>query len=854
MQLNRVRRTALVVAVVGAVGAIAATAGAAPGGAGVINGSSVPSNGGATFGASGASGGPSGQTGATGATAAVGATGTTAPTPPPPTDGGAPAPDTNTSPATSTPTVTPTGPLGETGSTGSVQSTGSGSGIGRHRHHHRSHHSTQGPSISLIGAQPQTVSPRGASHLGQHGAAANGPSAPPPSLFAGANPLAGVLPGSWSDPFIVPGGAEVPQFYVENFHIPPFLLAIYQSAASWYGVPWQVLAAINEVETNYGTNLDTSTAGAIGWMQFLPSTWKRYGVDASGAGARDPYNAADAVFAAARYLAAAGAAHNLSHAIFAYNHSHAYVQSVLDRAELLAGEPSALLSSVTELAEGDFPVQLRYHSSYRPGTLQTSNAPAAVAASGGSAPAPGVVGAAAAGVKRTPVADIYADSHAAVVAVQDGTITAIGRSRKLGRYVVLRNAFGDHFTYAHLASVSPFYPAPRRPHPSSAILSAAVPASLGAGPRPTGPATAGAQPKSKPAPKTLFGAKAHASASAPAAPTAPLVATINLASRPSASTLIPSLAQISHALAGSHHHALSRRRASQLLKRYFTGAFGLPLSALELARLHVGSHVLAGTILGRLAATHGKRRPHLIFEVRPAGTGEALIDPRPFLDSWSQLETLELHRDSFAAAPVYGPNLDARRVGPTLRASQVDLERIVLQDPRVSLPACERTAIAGGNVDRRVLATLEVLVLHGIDPTVSGAWCSSNAHVRRHTPALLKTGNAVALAALEGRAPTSSVAAVAEHALRTLPRAERPALSELLVSDKLVISFAPERQTQTLAVAASFTAGFALSSPRWSQLDTRLQQIQEPRVPTAISHAALRNHRATRKHAARKHL
>jgi hypothetical protein len=69
------------------------------------------------------------------------------------------------------------------------------------------------------------------------------------------------------------------------------------------------------------------------------------------------------------------------------------------------------------------------------------------------------------------------------------------------------------------------------------------------------------------------------------------------------------------------------------------------------------------------------------------------------------------------------------------------------------------------------------------------------------------------------------------------------------VAGRLVISFAPERQTQTLAVAASFTAGFALSSPRWSQLDTRLQQIQEPRIPTAISHAALRSaHRSTRKH------
>jgi len=85
-------------------------------------------------------------------------------------------------------------------------------------------------------------------------------------------------------------------------------------------VPWQVLAAINQVETNFGSNLNVSSAGAVGWMQFLPSTWQGYGVDATDSGVADPYNAADAIFAAARYLSAAGASANLPAAIFAYNH------------------------------------------------------------------------------------------------------------------------------------------------------------------------------------------------------------------------------------------------------------------------------------------------------------------------------------------------------------------------------------------------------------------------------------------------------------------------------------------------------------------------------------------------------
>ena len=63
-----------------------------------------------------------------------------------------------------------------------------------------------------------------------------------------------------------------------------------------------MLASINRIETAFGTNLNVSTAGAVGWMQFLPSTWKMYGVDANNDGRKDPYNPVDAICAAARYL------------------------------------------------------------------------------------------------------------------------------------------------------------------------------------------------------------------------------------------------------------------------------------------------------------------------------------------------------------------------------------------------------------------------------------------------------------------------------------------------------------------------------------------------------------------------
>ena len=87
--------------------------------------------------------------------------------------------------------------------------------------------------------------------------------------------------------------AGVPGFFIESFQIPPFLLPIFQAAGTAYGIPWQVLAAINEVETDYGRDLSVSSAGAEGWMQFLPAEWAQYGVDANGDGFRDPYNPAD---------------------------------------------------------------------------------------------------------------------------------------------------------------------------------------------------------------------------------------------------------------------------------------------------------------------------------------------------------------------------------------------------------------------------------------------------------------------------------------------------------------------------------------------------------------------------------
>jgi murein DD-endopeptidase MepM/ murein hydrolase activator NlpD len=224
----------------------------------------------------------------------------------------------------------------------------------------------------------------------------------------------------------LPGAAPigVPNFFIDKFRIPPFLLPIYQAAGIQYGVRWEVLAAINEIETDFGRNLNVSSAGALGWMQFMPATWKRYGTDANNDGRRDPYNPVDAIFAAARYLQAAGAASDLPKAVFAYNHADWYVDSVLMRAKVIGGLPADLVGSLTGLTQGQFPIRAvtRYA-----GDLRTR-----------------------ADTARRGI-NLYAEPGSPVIAVQDGKVVRKGHTRRLGRFVQLRDAYGNTYTYSHLS-------------------------------------------------------------------------------------------------------------------------------------------------------------------------------------------------------------------------------------------------------------------------------------------------------------------------------------------------------------------------------------------------------------------
>ena len=118
-------------------------------------------------------------------------------------------------------------------------------------------------------------------------------------------------------------------------HAPPSaaaLLGFYKEAQRRFDVAWPVLAAVNLVESRFGRVVSASSAGAQGPMQFIPQTWAAYGQG-------DVNSPHDAILAAARYLKAAGAPGDMTKAIFAYNHSLAYVNAVIAYARQMMKDP-----------------------------------------------------------------------------------------------------------------------------------------------------------------------------------------------------------------------------------------------------------------------------------------------------------------------------------------------------------------------------------------------------------------------------------------------------------------------------------------------------------------------------------
>ncbi|HEX4720200.1 MAG TPA: lytic murein transglycosylase [Thermoleophilaceae bacterium] len=635
----------------------------------------------------------------------------------------------------------------------------------------------------------------------------------------------------------------VPNFVIQKFRVPIFLLPIYQAAGIQYGIRWEVLAAINEIETDYGRNLNVSSAGAVGWMQFLPSTWKSWGVDANKDGRKDPFNPVDAIFSAARYLRAAGGDQDIQKAIFSYNHATWYVDSVMLRARMIAGVPADLVGSLTGLTEGHFPVYAR--ARYADDLAEKD----AIKRVKRGANAANVIGS---NSQRVGI-DIFARRGAPVVAVNDGVVKKIGVSKKIGRYVVLQDVYGNQYTYGNLGRVSKLYPVPKADLSKLKTTAKALQANQQQkrhDPKPTTPASAGRQvnaPTATSTAKKRVAAKAKktriAASHAAPAPAPQAVERERLFAHPTRAGAKDA--------GGLEQVLLSKAKRGAYAT--FDNVSSRPLrfdpKRMRLARLKKSSHVVGGTVLGRVGRPSPTKAAHIYFQIRPAGKGAPLIDPKPILDGWKLLEATAIYRASGRNA-LYDPNgNDNLSIGQVMLLPKSMLERRVLNDPRIDIYQGGRDDIRTGQIDRRVLATLEYLAESGFNPTVS---CLKSGHSEMTTSGNVSehwTGNAVDISAVNGIPILGhqDPGGIADQVVRRLMTLQGTMMPHQIISlldygantlalpdhaDHIHVGFKPLFGTNA---KLGMQALAVLKPGQWNNLISRLSKIDNPVVPTKPS-------------------
>jgi hypothetical protein len=581
-----------------------------------------------------------------------------------------------------------------------------------------------------------------------------------------------------------PAPIGVPNPVIDSFEIPPFLLPIYQSCGTEYGIPWQVLASINKIETAFGTNLNVSSAGAQGWMQFIPSTWASYGVDANSDGRKDPYNPVDAICAAARYLRAAGGDHDIRQAVFAYNHADWYVDEVLLGAQQYGRLPDALVGSLTGLTEGaHFPVaaDARYADDISDAAALTRSTTQRKAAGN----AADVIQSDA---NRRSI-NIYSSLDAPVVAVNDGVIKKMGEIKELGKFIVLQDAYGNRYTYSQLGSISQMHPVPRQRKLGSDAFKLEGPQQDAS---PKAPATAGdnsgrgAEPASNPPRSTPPGAQT---------------------------------AQDNQ-------------------------TFQFDPKTMQLKPLKIGSRVVGGSEIGRIGKSQASP-PRLNFAIRPAGRGAPNIDPKPILDGWKLLETTAIYRandkNPFGSDPTVGqvlleskaalmqrviadPKLSIYSCGRNdVRTGQIDrrvlavLEYLVAKGYRLTITSlkCGHSYLtASGNVSAHSYGSaVDIAAVNGIP--------------------------------LTGHQGPGSITEAVIKDLLLLQGAMRPAQIISLMDLGPPTFILPDHYNHihvgyTFSTSGNLSQlGEMLKPEQWQRLIQRLGQIQNPKVPAKPSAAAL---------------
>jgi hypothetical protein len=301
----------------------------------------------------------------------------------------------------------------------------------------------------------------------------------------------------------------------------------------------------------------------------------------------------------------------------------------------------------------------------------------------------------------------------------------------------------------------------------------------------------------------------------------------------------------------------------QSVKSYLGDVLRMNDHKVRLQPLRKGSRVVAGTILGRLGKT-SRLAPHLNFSIRPAGKGAPKIDPKPILDGWKLLEDTAIYRAA-------GKNPFAvHTVSQALLASKTQLVHQVLTDPRISIYECGRQDIAAGNIDQRVLATMEYLADNGFRLTITALYCghskfTTSGYVSEHY-----TGDAMDIADVNGIpiAGHQGPGSITEAVIRTLLQLHGNMRPHQVISlmnlggpsfslpdhwDHIHVGFYP-RPGDINYRGASASSGGAIGSAsqqldsllkpgQWKHLIGRIAKIHNPRVPTSPSRYSVKTRR-----------
>jgi transglycosylase-like protein with SLT domain len=537
----------------------------------------------------------------------------------------------------------------------------------------------------------------------------------------------GSTPSSGSSPFDFVNGDSA----LNQFAVPPFLVPIYVSAGRAYGIPWNVLASINQIETDFGRlgACAVSSAGAAGWMQFMPGTWKTYGVDASGDGFADPCNPVDAIYAAARYLRASGGDKDIRKAIFSYNHAGWYVDRVLKTASIYGSLPDGIVAETGSMAFGRFPVRgkVSYGDDFRKAQAakQTPEGLNIVAQTNKTS---------AVATQNVKVTQVLLDSQMARAFRRQGQLRRRGVARP-------KVTVGQATTSAVRATVAvQSISAPILP-----LLGQAAPKVAGI----TGLAA-----------RSALGSKAVS---------ALLFKTVvrNVGAVVARDGMPPGYAVSRHAGLGV----------------VVTDAVGNHYSYSGLGKLapgiRPGQKLRGGQLIGALPP---KRDATVLFGIR--GSGGQLVDPRPLVDGYRLQEAANYYN---AVKPLGGnPFLPdpARHAGSITGGNQTDLERRVLSDPGIVIYPGGRGDIEHHIIDKRVLGALLYLRANGLKLYIS---CLRNGHSFYTAAGGISAhsfGAAVDIAGFNGQAVTGhqGPGSLTEQAIKLLMKLKGAAQPRQLIS------------------------------------------------------------------------